>query len=558
MTENELASNFIHTIIEADLEAQRHQTIVTRFPPEPNGYLHIGHTKAIFINFGSAEKYGGRCHLRFDDTNPVKEDTEYVDAIKDDIRWLGYEWGEHEYYASDYFDKLYDLAVDLIKKGHAYVDSLSAEQMREYRGTLKEPGKNSPYRERSIDESLELFAGMKRGDFDEGTHILRAKIDMASPNINLRDPALYRIRKAHHHRTGDTWKIYPMYDYAHGLSDAIEGISHSLCSLEFEAHRPLYDWFLEVLDWPAPRPHQYEFARLNLTRTLMSKRYLLKLVQEGQVTGWDDPRMPTIRGLRRKGVTAAAIRNLSERIGVAKSNSEVDIALFEFCIREDLNKVGLRRMAVLDPIKVVITNYPEDKVEMLTADNNPEDPDAGTRDLAFGRELYIEQDDFMEDAPRKFFRMAPGKEVRLKHAYYITCNEVIKNDAGEVVELHCTYDPASRGGWTDDGRKVKGTLHWVSAQHAQKAEIRVYDHLLKDPSDYDKEAPMEERINPDSITVSEALIEPALAEAKPGERVQFLRKGYYCMDPDSTPERPVFNQTVGLVDTWAKLQKNKK
>lgn len=553
---SESPSNFIHDVIDKDLEAGRHQTVVTRFPPEPNGYLHIGHTKAICINFGTANKYQGRCNLRFDDTNPVKEDTEYVEAIKRDIRWLGFEWNEHEYYASDYFQKLYDCAVTLIKKDKAYVDSLSAEEIREHRGTLKEPGRNSPYRERSIEENLRLFEGMKNGEYPDGAHVLRAKIDMAHPNINMRDPTLYRIRRAHHHRTGDDWLIYPMYDFAHGISDAIEGVTHSLCSLEFEDHRPLYDWFLESLDWPEPRPHQYEFARLKMTRTLMSKRYLLKLVQEGLVSGWDDPRMPTLSGIRRKGVTPAALRNFCERIGVSKSNSEVDISMLEFCIREDLNKVALRRMAVLDPIKVVLTNYPEDQSELLDAENNPEDPAAGQRQLAFGRELYIERTDFMEDPPRKYFRLAPGQEVRLRHAYYITCQEVIKDEAGNVVELHCSYDPDSRGGWTNDGRKVKGTLHWVSAAHARQAEVRNYDHLLKPDDAYAEDAPFEEKLNPDSLKVTTALVEPALAEASPGEHFQFLRTGYYCMDPDSTPEKPVFNRTVGLVDSWAKQQKN--
>ncbi|MGV3523365.1 MAG: glutamine--tRNA ligase/YqeY domain fusion protein [Candidatus Sericytochromatia bacterium] len=555
MTASEItASNFIHDVIDADLAAGHYDTVVTRFPPEPNGYLHIGHAKSIWLNFSTAQKYGGRCHLRFDDTNPVKEDTEYVESIQADVRWLGFDWGEHLYFASDYFPRLYECAVELIKRGHAYVDSLSAEEIRAYRGTLTEPGQNSPYRERTIEENLDLFTRMKNGEFPDGAHILRAKIDMASPNINLRDPALYRIRKAHHHRTGDEWCIYPMYDYAHSISDAIEGISHSICTLEFEAHRPLYDWCLEALDWPKPRPHQHEFARLFLTRTLMSKRYLLKLVQDGLVSGWDDPRMPTISGLRRRGMTAAAIRNLCERAGVSKSNSEVDFAMLEFCLREDLNKVAARRMAVLDPLKVVITNYPEGQEETFEADNNPEDPEAGTRPLVFGRELYIERSDFLEEPPKKFFRLAPGQEVRLKHAYYVTCQDVIKNEVGEVVEVHCTYDPASRGGWSEDGRKVRGTLHWVSAAHARKAEIRSYDHLLLAKADTD--APFEEQLNPASLVVSEALVEPALAEAAVGDRFQFLRQGYYCLDRDSTPERPVFNRTVGLVDTWAKVQKN--
>lgn len=549
-------SNFIHTIIDDDLSQGKMQDIVTRFPPEPNGYLHIGHTKAICINFGTALKYKGRCHLRFDDTNPIKEDLEYVNAIKEDIHWLGFDWAEHEYYTSDYFQKLYDCAIDLIKQGKAYVDSLTAEEIREYRGTLKEPGKNSPFRERSIAENLTLFEAMKKGDYADGTHVLRAKIDMSHPNMNLRDPTLYRIRRFHHLRTGDEWCIYPMYDYSHSISDAIEGVSHSLCSLEFEDHRPLYDWCLESLDWPEPRPHQYEFARLNLTHTVMSKRYFLRLVNDGLVSGWDDPRMPTISGLRRRGYTPTSIRNFAERIGVAKRNSTVDIALLEFCVREDLNKVSVRRMAVLDPIKVIITNYPEGQVEYLNAENNPEDESAGQRQIPFSRELYIERSDFMEDPPRKYFRLAPGKEARLKHAYYIVCQDVIKDEQGEIQELHCTYDPASKGGWTDDGRKVKGTLHWVSAAHARKAEVRHYDYLF--PEKVDMDLNFDEQINPASLQVLTALIEPALAEARHGEQVQFLRLGYYCCDPDSTPEKPVFNQTVGLVNTWAKKQKNLK
>jgi len=549
------ASNFIHEVIDADLKSGKHTSIITRFPPEPNGYLHIGHAKSICLNFGTAQKYAGRCHLRFDDTNPTKEDIAYVNAIKADIQWLGFEWGEHEYYASDYFQQLYDSACELIRRGKAYVDSLSAEEIRAYRGSLKEPGQNSPFRERSVDENLALFAAMKAGEFPDGTHILRAKIDMSHANLNLRDPALYRIRHAHHHRTGDAWCIYPMYDYAHVISDAIEGISHSLCTLEFEDHRPLYDWCLEALDWPAPRPHQYEFARLNLShiRPLMSKRYLVQLVQQGLVSGWDDPRMPTLSGFRRRGFTAAAIRNLAERIGVSKSNSEVEYAMLEFCAREDLNQVALRRMAVLDPIKVVISNYPEGQFETFEADNNPEAEGAGTRPLSFGRELYIERSDFMEDPPKKYFRLAPGQEVRLKHAYYITCQEVVKDADGQVTELHCTYDPASRGGWTDDGRKVRGTLHWVSAAHGRQAEIRTYDHLLK--ADRDPELPFEQQLNPDSLVVSTAWVEPALAETQVGQHVQFLRQGYYYCDPDSTAELPVFNRTLGLVDSWGKAQK---
>ncbi|PKL74728.1 MAG: glutamine--tRNA ligase, partial [Candidatus Melainabacteria bacterium HGW-Melainabacteria-1] len=489
----------------------------------------------------------------FDDTNPVKEDTEYVDAIRRDIHWLGFDWGEHEFYASDYFEKIYAFALELIRRGKAYVDSLSADEIKTYRGTLTEPGKNSPFRDRPIDENLRMFEAMRAGEYADGTHVLRAKIDMAHPNMNLRDPTLYRIRRAHHHRTGDKWCIYPMYDYAHSLSDAIEGVSHSLCSLEFEDHRPLYDWCLEALDWPEPRPHQYEFARLKLTRTLMSKRYLLRLVNEGLVSGWDDPRMPTLSAYRRRGVPPEAIRNFCDRIGVAKSNSEVDIAMLEFCIREALNANSQRRMAVLDPLKLVISNYPEDQFEEFEADNNPENPSAGTRQIAFGRELYIERGDFMEDPPKKFFRLAPGQEVRLKHAYYVTCQEVIKDAAGEIVELRCTYDPESRGGGTPDGRKVKGTLHWVSAAQAVEAEVRIYDFLMNEG--VDTEQPFEQQINLDALKLQRAMLEPALAKASVGERFQFLRQGYYCMDPDSTPEKPVFNRIVGLVDSWAKLQK---
>ncbi|HEY9840050.1 MAG TPA: glutamine--tRNA ligase/YqeY domain fusion protein [Candidatus Obscuribacterales bacterium] len=550
-TEAPSPSNFIHDVIDADLAAGKVETIITRFPPEPNGYLHIGHAKAITLNFTTAQKYGGRCHLRFDDTNPVKEDTEYVDAIQQDIRWLGFDWGDHLYYASDYFQKIYDCAVNLIKRGKAYVDSLSAEEIKEYRGTLTQPGKNSPYRDRPVDENLKLFEGMKNGEFADGAHVLRAKIDMTHPNMNMRDPTLYRIRRAHHHRTGDAWIIYPMYDYAHSLSDAIEGISHSLCSLEFEDHRPLYDWCLEALDWPEPRPHQYEFARLNLTRTLMSKRYLLKLVTEGHVSGWDDPRMPTLSGYRRRGVPSEAIRDFCERIGVAKSNSEVDYGMMEFCIREALNTRAQRRMAVLDPLRLVITNYPESQFESFVAENNPAVENGGTREVMFGRELYIERSDFMEEPPKKFFRLAPGQEVRLKHAYYVTCQEVIKNDAGEVIELRCTYDPESRGGGTPDGRKVKGTLHWVSAAHAVEAEIRSYDFLLK--AGVDPSLPYDEQVNLDSLQVSRALVEPSLAEAAASESFQFLRQGYFCKDRDSTPDKPVFNKTVGLVDSWSKI-----
>lgn len=553
--ENEIAApNFVYDIIDADLAAGKHKEIVTRFPPEPSGYAHLGHVKAITLNFGAAKKYNGRCHLRFDDTNPAKEEPEYVEAMKRDIHWLGYDWQDHLYFASDYFPQLYDAAVTLIKKGKAYVDSLNAEEIREYRGTLTEPGKNSPYRERSVEENLQLLEEMKNGDHEEGSHILRAKIDMTSPNMNMRDPAIYRIRKVAHGRTGTEWSIYPMYDFAHCVSDAIENITHSLCSLEFEDHRPLYDWFLEELDWPKPRPHQYEFARLNLPGTVTSKRHLRSLIEAEKISGWDDPRLPTISGLRRRGITPAALKTFSERIGVSKRNSEVEPAFLDFCVREDLNKVAERRMAVLDPLKLVITTYPEDQEEMLPAENNPENSESGEREMPFCNTVYIERDDFMEDAPKKFFRLSPGKTVRLKHAYYVTCDEVIKNDAGEVVELRCSHDPASRGGWYPEGPKVKGTLHWVSARHCKTAEIRTYSDLLS--PDSDPEASYVERFNPNSLVVSEALIEPALAEAQPGDHFQFLRKGYYTMDPDSTADKPVFNLTVGLVDSWAKKMKN--
>ena len=553
--ETEIAApNFVYDIIDADLASGKHDKIVTRFPPEPSGFAHLGHVKAITLNFGAARKYNGQCHLRFDDTNPAKEDPKYVEAMKRDIHWLGYDWQDHLYFASDYFPQFYDAAVTLIKKGKAYVDSLSAEEIREYRGSLKEPGKNSPYRDRSVEENLKLLEEMKNGEHEEGSHIVRAKIDMASPNINMRDPALYRIRKAEHGRTGNTWSIYPMYDFSHCISDAIEGVTHSLCSLEFQDHRELYDWFLEELDYPKPRPHQYEFARLNLPGTVTSKRHLRSLIEAEKISGWDDPRLPTISGLRRRGITPEALKVFSERIGVSKRNSEVEPAFLDFCVREDLNKVAERRMAVLDPLKLVITNYPEDQEEMLKAENNPENCKSGERDMPFCNTVYIEREDFMEDAPKKFFRLSQGKTVRLKHAYYVTCDEVIKNDAGEVVELRCTYDPESRGGWNPDGPKVKGTLHWVSARHCKTAEIRTYGNLLSEDSDPD--ASYVERFNPDSLVVSEALIEPALMEAKPGDHFQFLRKGYYTMDPDSTPDKPVFNLTVGLVDSWAKKMKN--
>ena len=553
-----MASNFIRDIIEKDLKTGKHETVITRFPPEPNGYLHIGHAKSICLNFGVALDYGGRCHLRFDDTNPKKEDPEFVKSIMEDVRWLGFDWGEHLYFASDYFQKLYEYAVELIKLGKAYVCHLSAEEIREYRGTLTEPGKNSPYRDRSVEENLELFEKMKNGEFAEGECVLRARIDMASPNINMRDPVIYRIVKASHHRTGDKWCIYPTYDFAHCLSDSIEGITHSLCTLEFEDHRPLYDWFLDELKVKC-HPQQIEFARLNLTYTVLSKRKLTQLVDEGYVSGWDDPRMPTISGLRRRGYTPESIRDFCERIGIAKSDNIVDMALLEHCVRDDLNKRAPRYMAVLNPLKVVITNYPEGVTEELTAINNPEDESMGTRKVPFSREIYIERDDFREDPPKKFFRLAPGREVRLRYAYYITCQEVIKNEQGEIIELRCTYDPATRGGYSPDGRKVKGTIHWVSADHAIKAEVRLYDRLFIKPNpaeDEKKGISFKEYINPDSLKVlQDCFLEPNLAQCKPGDRVQFERLGYFCVDPDSQEDHLIFNRTVSLRDSWAKIEK---
>ncbi|HHV59877.1 MAG TPA: glutamine--tRNA ligase/YqeY domain fusion protein [Clostridiaceae bacterium] len=547
------STNFIEEIINEDLRQGKNDGRVhTRFPPEPNGYLHIGHAKAICIDFGIAEKYNGLCNLRFDDTNPVKEDVEYVESIKEDIHWLGYDWEDRLFYASDYFERLYEYAVELIKAGKAYVCDLSPDEIREYRGTLTEPGKNSPYRDRSVEENLELFERMKNGEFKEGEKVLRAKIDMASPNINMRDPVIYRILHTSHHRTGNKWCIYPMYDFQHPLSDAIEGITHSLCSLEYEDHRPLYNWFVENVSVPS-KPRQIEFARLNLNYTVMSKRKLITLVKEGLVRGWDDPRMPTLCGLRRRGYTPGSIKAFIEKIGVAKTYSVVDIALLEHCIREELNKTANRVMAVLNPVKVIIDNYPEGQVEWFDAENNPENPDAGTRKIPFSREIYIERDDFMEDPPKKFFRLAPGREVRLKHAYYITCNSVVKNSAGEIVELHCTYDPASKGGWTEDGRRVQGTLHWVSAPHAVNAEIRLYDNLFTvenpDSDDYLK------YINPDSLKVlTDCKVEQSLADVPLETKFQFLRMGYFSVDYDSIPGKPVFNRIVTLKDTWAKIQ----
>jgi len=551
----EVGRDFIRDIIEADLAAKRHTTVVTRFPPEPNGYLHIGHAKSIYLNFGVAQEFGGRCHLRFDDTNPTKEEQEYIDAIEGDVRWLGFDWGTHLYHASDYFEQLYEWAEYLIRTGKAYVDDQSQEEMRLTRGTLTEPGRNGPWRDRPVEENLDLFRRMRAGEFPNGARVLRAKIDMASGNINLRDPVLYRILHASHPRTGTAWTIYPSYDFAHGQSDAIERVTHSLCTLEFEDHRPLYDWFLEHLPVPS-RPRQYEFARLNLTYTVLSKRVLTELVRGGHVKGWDDPRMPTLAGLRRRGVPPQAVRDFVKRVGVAKANSVVDIAMFDFSVREVLNKTALRRMAVLRPLKIVIENYPEGQSEELKAVNHPDDPAAGTRRLRFGRELYIERDDFMENPPKKFYRLSPGREVRLRYAYFVTCREVVKNRAGEVVELRCSYDPQTRGGNAPDGRKVQATLHWVSAADAVPAEVRLYNQLFArpDPNPADFIADL----NPDSLEVlTDCRLEPALAAANTDDPVQFERQGYFCRDPDSTPGRLLFNRTVGLRDTWARVSGGK-
>ena len=550
------STNFIQNIINEDAKTGRHgQRVQTRFPPEPNGYLHIGHAKSICLNFGIAADNGGLCNLRFDDTNPSKEDVEYVDSIQEDVKWLGFDWGDRMFYASDYFPKLYEYAEQLIRLGKAYVCDLSAQEMREYRGTLTEPGRNSPYRDRPVEENLDLFRRMKAGEFPDGSGTLRAKIDMASPNITMRDPVLYRILRATHHRTGDAWCIYPMYDYAHPLSDAIERITHSICTLEFEDHRPLYDWCVETLG--TYRPQQIEFARLNLTHTVMSKRKLRELVEKNLVSGWDDPRMPTISGLRRRGYTPEAIRDFCERIGVAKSNSMVDLELLEHCIREDLNARAARAMVVLRPLKVVIENFPGNIVEELTAENNPENPDMGSRIVPFSRELYIEQEDFMEQPPGKFFRLAPGREVRLKHAYIIKCEQVVKDpQSGEILEVRCTYDPESKSGGATSGRKVKGTLHWVSAAQAMPAEVRLYDHLFKDATAGDiNEEEGQSVMNPQSlVALKQAMMEPSLANAEPGTRYQFLRQGYFCVDPDSRPGTIVFNRIVSLRDSWAKAQ----
>lgn len=546
--------DFIRDIIANDVAEKRQDMVVTRFPPEPNGYLHIGHAKSICLNFGAAEEFGGRCNLRFDDTNPAKEEQEYIDAIQEDVRWLGFAWSGEPHYASDYFEQLFAWAELLIRDDKAYVDDLSADEIREYRGTLTEPGRNSPFRDRPAEESIDLFHRMRAGEFPDGSRVLRAKIDMASGNINLRDPVLYRILHATHPRTGDTWCVYPTYDFAHGQSDAIEGVTHSLCTLEFEDHRPLYDWLIETLPVPST-PRQYEFARLNLTYNVLSKRRLIQLVEDGHVKGWDDPRLPTISGLRRRGVPPAALRDFAKRIGVTKSAATVETQVLDYCTRELLNRTAVRRMAVLNPLKVVIENYPEGESEELDAVNNPEDEDAGSRKVPFSRELWIERDDFMEDPPRKFFRLAPGREVRLRYAYFLTCREAIKDSNGEIIELRCTYDPETRGGNAPDGRKVKATMHWVSAAHAVGAEVRLYEHLFtaEDPGssgDYIDD------INSESLSVlSDCWLEPALRDAPAGETVQFERLGYFCADPDGTKDRPVFNRTVGLRDTWAKVQR---
>jgi glutaminyl-tRNA synthetase len=549
-TTAEAGRDFIRDIVQADLDAKKYSQIVTRFPPEPNGYLHIGHAKSIGLNFGIAQEFAGRCHLRFDDTNPTKEEQEFIDSIQADVKWLGYDWGKNLFFASDYFEKLYEWAEGLIRDGLAYVDDQSQEEIRLARGTLTEPGRNSPFRDRSVAENLDLFRRMKAGEFPNGARVLRAKIDMTSGNINLRDPVLYRILHAHHPRTGTKWSIYPSYDYAHGQSDAIEGITHSICTLEFEDHRPLYDWLLDKLPVPS-KPHQYEFARLNLTYTLLSKRVLTELVRGGHVAGWDDPRMPTIAGLKRRGVPPAAIREFIKRIGVAKANSVVDVGMLEFCIREVLNQTAQRRMAVLRPLKVVIENYPEGQVEEIEAVNHPDDPSAGTRRVAFGRDLYIERDDFMENPPKKFFRLSPGNEVRLRYAYFITCRDVVKNAAGEVVELRCTYDPATRGGNAPDGRKVKATMHWLPAAQSKPAEIRLYNPLFANHSP--DAANFAADLNPQSLEIlTDARVEADVATSNSVEAVQFERQGYFVRDKDSTADRPVFNRTIGLRDTFAK------
>lgn len=555
MSEERISSNFIQAIIDEDLKNDSvYKEIHTRFPPEPNGYLHIGHAKSICLNFGLALKYGGKCNLRFDDTNPTKEDVEYVESIKEDVKWLGFSWDDRMFYASNYFDKIYELTLELIREGKAFVCDLTAEEMREYRGTLTEPGKESPYRNRSVEENLDLFERMKNGEFPNGSRVLRAKIDMASPNMNMRDPVIYRISHVHHHRTGDKWCIYPMYDYAHPLSDALEGITHSICTLEFEDHRALYEWTLKACHMPIPQPKQIEFARLNMTNLIMSKRKLRRLVEEGYVSGWDDPRMPTISGLRRRGYTPESIRDFCERIGVAKANSLVDSALLDHCIREDLNSKAARVMTVLRPIKLIIDNYPEGQVEYLTAENNPESPEMGSRQIAFSRELYIEQDDFMEVPVKKFFRLAPDKEVRLKHAYIIKCESLVKDEEGNIVEIHCTYDPESKTGGATASRKVKGTLHWVSANHAVPVEVRLYDYLMLGEQENEADDFIA-KLNPNSLEVLSSMAEAGIANAKIGDKFQFLRQGYFCIDTDTTDEKIVVNRIVGLRDSWAKQQK---
>jgi len=547
--------DFIRSIVRDDIDTGKQKGIVTRFPPEPNGYLHIGHAKSICLNFGIADDFGGRCHLRFDDTNPAKEEIEYIGSIQEDVRWLGFDWGNHLYFASDNFEQLYDWAVHLINEGKAYVDDLSADEIREYRGTLTEPGKHSPYRDRSAEENLDLFGRMRAGGFKDGSHVLRAKIDMASGNINLRDPILYRILTAEHPRTGNNWCIYPTYDFAHGQTDAIEHITHSVCTLEFADHRPLYDWLIENLPVPS-QPHQYEFARLNLTYTVLSKRALIQLVTDGHVSGWDDPRLPTISGLRRRGVPAAAIRDFADRIGVSKSNSLIEVGQLEFCMREMLNKSAVRRLAVLNPLKVVIENYPEGESEDLAAVNNPQDETSGTRPIPFSRELYIEREDFMDDPPKKFYRLGPGREVRLRFAYFITCTDVIKDESGKIIELRCTYDPETKGGNAPDGRKVKATMHWVSAAHAVQAEVRLYDYLFRE-EEPGKDGNYLDDLNPDSLEVlTNCQLEPSLADAPLGETLQFERQGYFCPDKDSAPGALVFNRTVSLRDQWAKIKKD--
>lgn len=557
MAEIFTSSNFVKEAIEDDLKSGRFNTVHTRFPPEPNGYLHIGHAKAICIDFGMAVAFGGKTNLRYDDTNPVKEDVEFVDSIKEDIRWLGFDWEDREFYASDYFDQLYQWAEQLILQGDAYVDDLSPDEIREYRGTLTEPGKNSPYRDRSVEESLDLFRRMKAGEFPDGTRVLRAKIDMASGNINMRDPVMYRILHAHHHRTGNQWCIYPMYDFAHGQSDSIEGITHSLCDLAYEAHRPLYDWFVEKLGIFHPR--QIEFSRLNISYTILSKRFLKMMVDNKLVNGWDDPRMPTLCGMRRRGYTPEAILDFIDKVGVAKNESVVDVSLLEYCVRDHLNKTANRVMAVLNPLKLVIDNYPENKVEQLEAINNPEDENAGTRSVPFSKVLFIEQDDFMENPPKKYFRLSPGNEVRLRYGYYIKCTHVIKDENGEIAEIHCTYDPETRGGYSPDGRKVKGTIHWVSAQHALDAELRLYDRLFlkPDPDNTEEGKTFLDNLNPESFSLlRHCKVESSLINSLPRSRYQFERQGYFCTDLDSTKEHLIFNRTVSLKDSWAKMAQN--